>query len=326
MFSRSVAFCLLALATPTLAAGIASRIAGPDGGWDYASVDTASNRLFVARSDGVMTVDLGTGAVTPQLVTVGRTHAVFVVPGTSIGVVTSTVAGGVLLFDARTGVVAATIATGKKPDAAVYDPRTRMIYVMDNAEGTVSIVEPLEHKLTGTVTVGGSLEFAVLDGQGHLFVNVENTGELAMIDLASRKVARRTQLSGCEEPSGLALTKAGVLISACANNIAKAIDAKSGRALADIAIGRRPDAVIYDAQRDRAYIPGGGDGTLTVIDTAGGAAPRAIATIATQKSARLGAVDPRTGKLYLPTARYEAADGSERPKAVPGSFEILVIN
>lgn len=324
---RSLTACLLVVATvPAGAASIVSRIAGPDGGWDYATVDTASNRLFLARSDGVMTVDLATGAVRPRLVVVGRTHAAFVIPGTSIGVVTSTAIGGALLFDAGTGVIAAAIPTGKKPDAAVYDPGTRMVYVMDNDGGGVAVIDPRLKTLAGTIDAGGALEFAVVDGHGDLFVNVEDTGELVKIDLAARKVVRRTRLTGCEEPNGLALTKSGILISACGNHVAKTTDAGSGRLGADIAIGSHPDAVLYDRQRDRAYIPAGGDGTMTVVDTAGRSTPHAIATIATQKSARNGAVDPVTGKIYLPAARYVAAVGSERPKALPGSFEILVIN
>ena len=325
MFFRSLTACLLAVAVPAGAASITGRIAGPDGGWDYASVDIATNRLFVARSDGVMTVNLTTGAVTPRLVVVGRTHAVFVIPGV-IGVVTSTAIGGVLLFDAKTGVIAAAIPTGKKPDAAVYDQGTRMVYVMDNDGGGLAIIDPRLKTLAGTIQVGGALEFAVVDGHGHLFVNVEDTGELVMIDLAARKVVRRTKLTGCEEPNGLALTKAGVLISACGNNIAKTSDAKSGRLLADIPIGSHPDAVLYDPKRDRAYVTAGGDGTLTVINTAGRSGPHAIATVLTQISARNGAVDPVTGKIYLPAAKYAAAVGADRPKALPGSFEILVIN
>ena len=327
MTFKLIALLTLAIAaTPASALSVTKRIPGADGGWDYASVDAAGHRLFVARSDGVMTVDLATGAVTPLFVAAGRTHAAFVIPGTAIGVVTSTVSGGAFLFDAKTGRVTADIKTGRKPDAAVYDPSTGMVLVMDNAEGVVSIIDPRAATLVGTITVGGALEFAALDGAGHLFVNVEDRNELAMIDLGSRKVVRRTALTGCDEPSGLAYTKSGVVIAACANGVAKTIEAKSGKLLADIAIGPHPDAVLYDAARDRAYIPSGGDGTLTVIDTASGTGPHALARIATQPSARTGAVDPATGLIYLPAARLAAPIGNARPIALPGSFEILVVS
>lgn len=326
--TKLVALLAAALAVaplPAAAMSVTSRISLADGGWDYVSVDPASNRLFVARGDGVATIDLATKAVTPQLVAATRTHAALVIPGTTIGAVTSTADGGVMLFDAATGKVTADIKTGPKPDAATYDLATKSLLVMDNKDGSVTIVDPASGKKTGTVAVGGALEFAVTDNHGRLYVNVEDKNTLVTVDIKSRAVVRTIPLTGCDEPSGLALTKSGVLISACSNGVAKAIDAKSGKPMADIAIGAGPDAVLYDATRDRAYVPGGRDGTLTVIDTKGHAA-RKIATIATQKGARTGAVDPATGTVYLPVARYEAAVGDARPKAVPGSVEMLVIN
>jgi hypothetical protein len=37
-----------------------------DGGWDYASIDPALHRLYVARTDAVTAVDLETRLVTPN--------------------------------------------------------------------------------------------------------------------------------------------------------------------------------------------------------------------------------------------------------------------
>jgi len=37
------------------------------------------------------------------------------------------------------------------------------------------------------------------------------------------------------------------------------------------------------------------------------------------------ALDPATGRVYLPSAQYLPAVGSERPKMVPGSFRLLVV-
>lgn len=332
MLSRLLAGAALALialpvtAQTSTAPGmiVSKRIAGPDGGWDYAIVDSASHRLFVARTDGVMTVDLNTGAVTPQLVAAGRTHSAFVIPGSNIGVVTSSTSGGTYLFDATTGKVTADIKTGKKPDAAVYNPDDKLLYVMNAVDGVISIIDPVAAKQVATIAVPGALEFAALDGKGHLFVNVEDKNELATVDLKRRAILRRTKLEGCEEPSGLAYTKGGMLISSCGNGVATVVEASSGRQLASVAIGQHPDAVLYDAARNRAYVPGGGDGTLTVIDTS--SVPVAIGTVTTQKSARTGAVDPATGNIYLPAARYAPAVGTARPQAEPGSFEVLVVS
>ncbi len=312
---------LLALsAVPAVASGVVQRIPGADGGWDYVSVDAASNRLFVARTDGVMTVDLATGKVTDKFVPGARLHAAFVAGG--VGVTTNGGTNTATLFDPATGAARAEVPTGKKPDAAIYDPVSGTVWTMNGGDGTATIIDLKAGKATATMTIGGALEFAALDGKGHLFVNVDKN-ELAEIDIARRIVLRRTPLTGCEEPSGLGITAQGVLISACANGVAKATDAATGRALPDIAIGKRPDAVLIDLKRSRAYVPAG-EGTLTVIDISA-KTPRKINDIPTQTGARTGAVDPATGKVYLPAARYAAAAAGERPKAIPGSFEILVV-
>ena len=325
MIARFLPVLALALAASSAeAASVTKRIPGPDGPWDYASVDPASNRLFVARGTGVQTVDLATGAVTAQFVPGQRVHAAFVMPGTGMGLSTNGTTNTATLFDAATGAIKATLKVGQKPDAAVYDEASRRAYVMNAKDGTIAVIDPAAMRVTQTIPVGGALEFAAVDGRGHLFVNVEDRSEIAMVDLATRRVTRRTKLAGCEEPSGLALTKAGTLIAACANGVAKSVVAETGAVLPDLPIGPRPDATLYDPARDRAYIPSGGDGTLSVFDTSV-AIPRKIATIATQRSARTGAVDPQTGTVYLPAIGTDPADTAERPKPLAGSFEVLVV-
>ena len=314
---------LAAAALPADAATVAKRIPGPDGPWDIARVDAEHNRLLVGRGDGVMAVDLATGAVTAKFVPGARVHDTAVVPGLGVGVSSNGNTNTATVWDAATGAVKAEIKVGLKPDAVAYDPAGGLVWVMTPDDGNATLIDPKTAKAAGTVKIGGSLEYAVADGRGRIWVNVEDKNEIAEIDTAKRTVLRRIALPGCDGPTGLALTTHGTLIASCANNVAKSVDAASGKLLGDIAIGPRPDAVIYDAQRERAYIPTGGDGMLTVIDTSG-AEPRKLDAIATQRGARTGAVDPATGNVYLPAARYPN-DGSAKPKPLPGSFEIVVV-
>jgi YVTN family beta-propeller protein len=272
-----------------------------------------------------MTVDLATGRVTPKFVPATRLHGVLAIPHSRFGVATAGPSNTAILFDLATGAVRAEIATGASPDAEIYDPVGGNVWVMNAHDGTATVIDPVHAKAIATVAIGGGLELPALDGHGHLFVNVEDKAEIAEIDLARRSVIRHITLPGCEGPTGLTYAPSGVLISACANGVAKLVRASDGRILGDIAIGPRPDGAFLDQARHRAYIPSGGDGTLTVIDTSG-RLPRAIARIATQTGARTGAVDPASGRVYLPTARFTPpAAAGQRPQMVPGSFEILVV-
>ncbi len=100
---------------------------------------------------------------------------------------------------------------------------------------------------------------------------------------------------------------------------------RRGKVVADLAIGTGPDSVIYDPVHDRAYVATGRDGMMAVIDTAG-RMPKVIASVPTEVGARTGAVDPATGIVYLIAAKYEPAVAGQRPKAVPGSVEILAVH
>ena len=43
---------------------VVAQIAGPDGGWDYTSFDTARRRVYVAHGMQVVAINADTGAVT----------------------------------------------------------------------------------------------------------------------------------------------------------------------------------------------------------------------------------------------------------------------
>ena len=326
-----LASLLFSTVIPVSAAGaapalptVATRIALHDGGWDALTVDPASRRVLVARSDGVDAVDTRTGAVTARLITGTRFHGVTVVPGTSLAVA-SQAAGSVTIFDVRTGKVSGEVKTDADADATIYEPTTRDVWVMNGDSGTISIIDPVKAAEVGKISVGGSLEFPALDRRGHLFVNVEDRNELAEIDIRKRALIRRIPLAGCEHPTGLTYLSSGVLLSACANGVAKVTRASDGRSLADITIGPRPDGAFADESRHRAYIPSGGDGTLAVIDTSG-PLPRKIATVQTQVGARTGTVDPLSGSVYLPAAQFgPPAVAGARPAIIPGSVELLVV-
>lgn len=302
---------------------VAGEIRGPDGGWDLLSVDPTLHRLYLARRDRVSAVDLSTGTLTDKLAPADGGHAALAIPGTSDLLVTNGNANTATIIDGRSGELRATIPTGKKPDAAAYDPATRTIWVMTPGDGAITVIDPVERKAVATVPVGGSLELGAADGKGRLYVNVEDKNEVAVIDTRARKVIAHEPLPGCDGPTGIVYDAATrETLSACANGVAVALSA-TGKPVATLTIGKRPDGAAIDAKRHVALVPSGGDGTLSVVAFA--PRPRVIQTVATAKSARTIALDPTTGRAYLPATDLEPAVGNERPKAVPGTFRILVV-
>jgi DNA-binding beta-propeller fold protein YncE len=226
------------------------------------------------------------------------------------------------LSDAQGRPIVKDIPTGKKPDAALFDPKSGLVFVMDGDDGDVTLVDPKTGASPGRIAVGGALEFAVADAVGHVYVNIEDKAEIAVIDTAARKVTQRFALPGCDEPSGLALDpEHHVLLSVCRNEKAIAVNAGDGAVLATLDIGKGPDAAIFDARRQSFFVPCGRDGTLVAITEADGtlAVARRIPTAA---GARTGALDAATGRLYLPAVDTSPAD--HKPAA--GTFRVLVVD
>jgi YVTN family beta-propeller protein len=310
-------------AAPAPVYAVTDRIAGPDGTWDYASVDPAGKRLYVARASGVTMVTLATG----EVVTLGaleRGHAVVPLADGRL-LVTSGNDGSVRLFDAA-GQQTASIAVGKKPDAALLDPAGTHAFVMNADSGTISVIDLATARVTRTIPAKPALEYAVFAQDGTLFVNNEDANEIETIDVARGVAGAAIALPGCAAPTGLGYDRAhNRLIASCANRKAAIVDAHARRLVALVDIGAGPDAVIMDPTRALAFIPCGKDGVLEILSLAD-ATVRRVATVTTEIGARTGAIDPATGTLYLPTARFApgSAPGA-RPVAIPGSFHILVV-
>ena len=302
---------------------VVDQIKGPDGGWDILSVDPAAHRLYVARRDRITAVDLATGNVTDRLAPADGGHSALAIPGTGDVLVTNGNANSATVIDGRTGQLRATIPTGKKPDAAAYDPATGTVWVMTPGDGAITVIDPSTLKVIATVPVGGSLEFGTADGHGKLYVNVEDKNELAVIDTRTRKVLRRESLPGCDGPTGIVYDPATrETLSACANGVAVVLSS-TGNALASLPIGKRPDGAVFDERRHVALVPSGAEGTLSIIQLS--PTPKVVQTVQTARSARTIALDPSTGRAYLPATDQQPAVANERPKAVPGTFRVIVV-
>jgi DNA-binding beta-propeller fold protein YncE len=304
---------------------VIDRIAGPDGGWDYVRVDAANNRVLVAHGTSVTAVDLATKAVTPGLAPGLRLHDALPVNGGAEMLVTNGGNGTAVFADAKTGAALAAVQAGKNPDAAVFDARSGLILVMNHSGGDITLIDGKSHKAVGTIEVGGDLEAAAVDGAGHAYVNVEDRNQIAVVDLASRKVTARYALTGCEGPTGLAYDAAdGLLIAAC-DGTTDVVQAKTGKVLQTLPTGKGADGAVFDPTRRRAFVSAGRDGTMAVLAFAKGRATL-IDTVPTQRGARTIALDERSGRLYLPSAQYlpPAVPGG-RPTVAPGTFQLLVV-
>lgn len=300
------------------------KVGGPDG-WDYTTFDPATHTLYIAHGSAIATVNTTTKAATPHLADAQGAHIAVPFADGSKLLVTHGKANQVTLNDAKTGAVEATIPTDAKPDAALIEPTTGRGFVMANGGGTVDVIDLNKKAVIARIAVGGAPEAATFDGKGLVFTHLEDHNAMVVIDAKAMKVRATYPMSGCDDPSGIAaIPKKGLILSACANQIARVTNAATGAEVASLPIGKHPDSAFFDEDRQLGYVPCG-DGTLTVISFKDDAA-RVTEVVVTQAGARTGAVDPATGLVYLPTAEFGApARAGGRPSIVPDTLRVLVI-
>jgi DNA-binding beta-propeller fold protein YncE len=300
------------------------KVGGPDG-WDYTTFDPTTATLYIAHGSAIASVNATTKAVTPHLADAQGAHVAVAFAGGSRLLITHGKANQVTLNDAKTGAVDATIPTDAKPDAAIVEPTTGRGFVMANGGGTVDVIDLKAKAVVARIAVGGAPEAAAFDGKGLVFTHLEDHNALVVIDAKAMKVRATYPMSGCEEPSGIAaIPKKGLILSACANQIARLTNATTGAEVASLPLGKHPDSAFWDEKRQVAYVPCG-DGTLTVIGFKDDVA-RVTEVVETQAGARTGAVDPETGLVYLPTAELGApAKPGGRPSVVPDTLKVLVV-
>jgi len=319
---RRLLLFLLLLATAAFADDkIAHRLhIGGEGGWDYVTVDSAARRLYQSHGDRVVVVDIDNHKVVGEIPNTPGVHGVALSP--ERGFVSAGRANLVVVFDRdslkRLGEWK---TTGENPDAILYDPHSRHLFTFNGRGKNITVFDAGNGNVVATIDAGGKPEFAATDQRGRVFVNIEDTNELAAIDVKRNVIEKRWKLTGCDGPSGLAIDRLRHhLFSVCGNETMVVSDADSGKVIASAPIGKGVDGVAYDSARNLAYASNGRDGTVTVVR---GTDYKVVETIPTARGARTIAVDEKTHHLFLPTAKLEPAE--PRWKVVPDTFEVIEV-
>ena len=299
---------------------------GGTGGWDYVTVDSDAHRLYATHGTVVDVVDSESGKPVGQIAQLHNVHGVALAPDLGKGFISNGGSNSVTIFDLKTLAKTGEPASGgMNPDAICYEPKTHRVFTFNGRSSNATMIDAKTGEPLNTFPVGGKPEFCVADGAGKLYVNLEDKSSIIEIDAAKPAVLRTAALSGCEEPSGLAMdSKDGVLFSVCDNKVMAVTDMKSLKVVATPAIGAGPDAAGYDPGTGLAF-SSNGDGTLTIVKNQGGKW-QAVDTVQTERGARTMTVDPKTHRVYLLAAELGATPaGGKRPAVLPDTFHILVV-
>ncbi len=303
---------------------------GGQGGWDYLTADSAGRRLYVSHGTRVVVVDLDTEKIVGEIPDTLGVHGITIALKLNRGFTSNGRANNVTVFDLKTLKTIGQVATGQNPDAILYDGVSDRVFTFNGRSKDATVIEAGSGSVAGTIPLGGKPEFATGDGKGKVYVNIEDTNEIAEIDTHSLSVTKRYPLTGCDSPSGLAMDVAHRrLFSACGNKVMIVSDPVAGKVLGTLPIGQGADGAGFDPDRGLAF-SSNRDGTLTVVGQVSGKYA-VVQNVETQRGARTMAVDRHTHKIYLPTAQFgptpaaTAQQPRPRPPIEPNTFMVIVV-
>lgn len=335
-------FAIAAIASSQLPAASASaeyRVVGryEVGGdaYDYLRVDPANRRLYVSNATRVVVLDVDTGQKVGEIAPTLGVHGIALAPEFNHGFTSNAGTRSVTMFDLKTLKVLKEIKyTGVKPDGIEYDPKTKQVFVANGSveSGDMTIINAKTGAIVGTVQLSGKLEAMAFDGRGRLFINAEDKGVIHVVDTGSLKLEATWPIAPGEGASGLAIDPANHLVFAtCGNQKMIVLNSDTGAVVAALPIGKGTDAATFNPATSEAF-SSNFDGTLTVVQERGADNIKVVQNMASELGARTLALDSRTGRLFLTTAKFgpkpEPTKEAPHPRRplIPGSVAVLVVD
>ena len=272
---------------------------------DYLSIDGRNLYVSNVSTGAIYKIELGSDAM-PGTNDVSlfelepAAHGIAIDPVSHLGYATHSEANTVDVFDPSGMQLIKRIAVADDPDGIFYLPGLKLIYAVSGDAKLATLIDPARQSAVGIIPLGGKPEFAAFDQRsGLVYQNLRDTSELALVDVAGRKVESRWSLQGCEGPTGLALDEAkNRLFIGCSGNSKLAVfDLATHRVTTTIGIGKGPDSVAFDEQLGRVYATGI-DGTLSVVQLQPDGRATLVDMIALHIGAHTLAVDPLTHRVF----------------------------
>jgi DNA-binding beta-propeller fold protein YncE len=298
---------------------------GGEGGWDYLVADASTHRLYVSHASKIVVADTETGAIVGEITDTPGVHGFALAPDLGRGFTSNGRANTSTIVDLTTLKVVGSVATGANPDSIRYLADRKEVWTFNHTGGSITAFHPMTGAIIATIEVGGQLEEAVYDqAAGRVYVNVEDKGAIAAVDVRTHAVVATWPVAGCEGPTGLAFDAANHLLLAACDKRMAVVDSASGKPVTSFPIADRVDGNGFDPTTKLAFASSG-TGVVTIAHEDARDRFSVVQTLTTQSSGRTMFLDPQTHRVYVPVASTTPVPNG-RPQVVPGTMKVLVLS
>jgi len=308
---------------------------GGEARWDYGSVDPEARRLYYTHGSSIVVIDIDKDVVVGTISDTPGVHGFAIAADLGLGFASNGTESKASIVDLKTLATKMKVDTGSNPDPILYDPSRKEVYTFNGRSNDATVFEAQTGKVIATVPLEGKPESAQVDVTiGRVYVNIEDKNEVAVIDTKTHKVVANWPIAPGAEASGMAMDQDNHRLFLGADELMVMMDYITGKVVTTVPIGPGVDANRYDPALKLAFASCGGDGTVTIAREENANKLTVAQVLKTSSGARTMALDPKTHKIYLASADFEApaaqstqtAQGQRGPRAktVPDSYKILV--
>jgi len=275
------------------------------GGFDHADVHSPTDRLYVAHTgnDALDVIDCAQDRYVESLPGLTAVAGALVSEARNLVFTSNRGENTVSVFAPGAERSSFKVAVGVKPNGLAFDP-VRGILIAANVgdpsipdSHTVSVVDIERRERVAEIKVPGRTRWAIYDAALEMFfVNIASPARIVAIDARDPLEVSREYEVPAAGPHGLDLDPAqGRLLCACDAGTLVAIEAASGRVLAEVPLSGVPDVVFLNLQSRRLYVAVGDPGVIDVIDID---AMHRTEVTPTERGAHTFALDRKRSKVY----------------------------
>src|SRR6266436_2023472 len=277
--------------------------------FDYITVDSAARRVYLSHGTEIKVIDADSGALITNITGLKQTHGVAVASEFGKGF----------------------ISDGAQGKGIIYDPFSKRVFVMNGDPHSSTVIDAKSGNVAGTIDLGGGPEFAVADGNGTVYVNLEDKGELVGIDARSLKIKSRWPLAPAGTPTALAMDVQHHRLFSDGRDpqMLVVLDSDSGKVLQSFPISAGADAAAYEPETGFIFVSTR-EGMVHVFHEDSPDKFSEAETIKTEFGAKTMGLDTKTHNLFLDTADFGPAPAptADRPHPnrapIQGTFHVLV--
>ena len=275
---------------------------GVEGRIDHFAFDPAGERLFVCAlgNNTVEVIDLRSSQRIHSITGLGSPQGIAYIPEFNRLFVANDKGGVCNIYDGKSLQPVGQLSLKDDADNVRYDVATKQIYV-GFGSGGIAIINSAEGKQVGSIKLAAHPEAFELEQHGnHIFANVPNARQVAVIDREKREVITRwnTGLAFGNFPMALDEANHRLFIGCRLPSKLVVLNTDAGDVVAKIDISGDCDDVFYDGKRHRVYAICGA-GKIDIIEQADANTYNASAKIDTAKGARTGLFVPERDTLFV---------------------------